>query len=739
MRLLYPLSEEALAALCEVDAGDVLFSIPYDLEGVRGVDGLFAVTREGAYRILDGRVAAAFTLSDFRRFYTEDRRGASALMGEGRDGAVFELCRTAAGVAPKRFAALLPSLSALAEGGEPPIIADGEPELVCHTCGRPFPKGGTVCPFCAKDKRNRRVLLEATRGLWGFLLFPVLVAAVTLAIRFTVPAIQKVAVNGFIYPAEGVARGTTEQFLVIALSLVGFDILLRVLGVLGTRLSGVAGNRFVMRLRRALFEKAEGLSLASIQRRSIGYLSDRINGDVDTISNFLINCMPSLFSGVLGLLVGVFLILAISPPMSLMVLLPLPFAILFSVLVRRRLSRLQHATMSRRQRYFQHVFDTFEGERVVKAFGQEGRAVDRYYGFNGKMTRASLRAQRNSAVLGSILTEIFQLGNYLILFFGNLWLFEGRIDAGTIMQFTAYAAIFYEPIRLFTNLPQELAAFQTSLSQVREILDEENEVKEPKEPKFPAIRGHIKVEDVTFGYNSYSPVLKDLTLEIHPGEMIGIVGHSGSGKTTLANLLLRLYDVNRGRITIDGVDLREIDGRHLRSHIGVVLQETQLFDGTIRNNIRFARQDASDEEVIAAARVAGAHDFILSLPEGYNSSVGEHGYNLSGGERQRIAIARALIHNPEILILDEATASLDTETEKNIQEALDALSTGRTTIAIAHRLSTLRNADRIFVFREGRLIEAGTHRELIARRGKYYELASSQVLLAQAEEDAGRK
>ncbi len=732
MRLLYPLSDRALAALSAEGAGEPLFAIPYDLEGTRGVCGLFAVTRKGAYRILDGRVAAAFTLSDFKRFYMEERRGASALLGEGEDGAVFELCRTSAGVAPKRFAALLPSLSALAEGREPPITADSEPELVCPICGRPYPKGGTVCPFCAKDKRNRRVLLEATRGLWGFLLFPVLVAAVTLAIRFTVPAIQKTAVNGFIYPAEGVERGTTEQFFVIVLALLGFDILLRVLGVLGTRLSGVAGNRFVMRLRRALFEKAEGLSLASIQRRSIGYLSDRINGDVDTISNFLINCMPSLFSGVLGLVVGIFLILTISPAMSLMVLLPLPFAFLFSILVRRRLSRLHHATMSRRQRYFQHVFDTFEGERVVKAFGQEGRAVDRYYGLNKKMTRTSLRTQHNSSVLGSLLTEIFQLGNYLILFFGNLWLFEGRMDAGTIMQFTAYAAIFYEPIRLFTNLPQELAAFSTSLSQVREILDEENEISEPKEPKHPAIRGHIRVQDVTFGYNSYAPVLKDLSLEIHPGEMIGIVGHSGSGKTTLANLILRLYDVNRGAITIDGTDIREIDGRHLRSHIGVVLQETQLFDGTVRENIRFARQDASDEEVIAAARIAGAHDFILSLPEGYNSSVGEHGYSLSGGERQRIAIARALIHNPEILILDEATASLDTETERNIQAALDGLSRGRTTIAIAHRLSTLRNADRILVFEEGRLVEAGTHRELIEKGGKYFALASSQVLLAQA-------
>jgi ATP-binding cassette subfamily B protein len=214
--------------------------------------------------------------------------------------------------------------------------------------------------------------------------------------------------------------------------------------------------------------------------------------------------------------------------------------------------------------------------------------------------------------------------------------------------------------------------------------------------------------------------------------MIGIVGHSGCGKTTLVNLVMRLYDVQRGKVEIDGVDIRKIAQKHLRSHIGIVPQEVMLFDATVRENIRFSRPNATDEEVIAAAKAAGAHDFILSLPEGYNTRVGERGSSLSGGERQRIAIARALIHDPQILILDEATAALDAETERDIQQALERLSEGRTTIAIAHRLSTLRNADRIIVIDHGRVVEHGTHRELIEKRGRYYKLVMAQTSLAQA-------
>lgn len=266
----------------------------------------------------------------------------------------------------------------------------------------------------------------------------------------------------------------------------------------------------------------------------------------------------------------------------------------------------------------------------------------------------------------------------------------------------------------------------TSITKVFEIIDEPVEIQDAADAVDLDIKGNIDIEDVSFGYDETAEVLRDITLHVKPGDFIGLVGRSGTGKSTLINLIMRMYDVDEGIIKIDGVDIREISQRSLRSQIGVVLQETFLFNGTIFQNIAYAKQDATREEVIAAAKTAGAHSFIVKLTDGYNTWVGERGCTLSGGEKQRIAIARALLHNPKILILDEATASLDTETEKQIQDSLAALSRERTTIAIAHRLSTLRNATKLVVLDRGRIVETGTHDELIEKKGIYYNLVMAQ-------------
>ena len=300
------------------------------------------------------------------------------------------------------------------------------------------------------------------------------------------------------------------------------------------------------------------------------------------------------------------------------------------------------------------------------------------------------------------------------------------MNYGDLHQFNSYANIIYGPLITITFIPRQVSAFLTSLGKVLEILEEEPEVADIGLPIDIAIEGDVSVKNVTFGYDSYNPVLQNINLEVKKGEMIGIVGHSGCGKTTLINLLMRLYDVNEGEICIDDVNIKDISQNALRSQIGVVLQETHLFSGSIRDNIKYAKPLASDEEVVAAAKMANAHDFIVNLPEGYNTMVGEKGYSLSGGERQRVAIARALIHNPRILILDEATAALDTETEKLIQDALNKLSKNRTTFAIAHRLSTLRNADRLIVLDKGHMVECGTHQELLDLKGFYWKLVMAQ-------------
>jgi ATP-binding cassette subfamily B protein len=374
--------------------------------------------------------------------------------------------------------------------------------------------------------------------------------------------------------------------------------------------------------------------------------------------------------------------------------------------------------------------DILNGIRVVKSFGQEDKEIERFENISKESARQSERISRIWSTGWPFITTLINASVYFIIWYAGAMVISGEITIGNYNQFFAYSNIVYGPLTALANIPNSISNFLTSSSKVFEILEETPEINDIDLPIDIKIDGDINVNKATFGYQSYNPVLENINLDIKSGEMIGLVGHSGSGKTTLINLIMRLYDVNEGEILIDSVNIKDISQEALRSQIGVVLQETHLFTGTVRDNIKYSKPHATDEEVIEAARIANAHDFIVNLPEGYNTLVGEKGYSMSGGERQRVAIARAVIHNPSILILDEATASLDTETEKLIQDALNRLSENRTTIAIAHRLSTLRNADKLLVLDKGKVAEFGTHNELLDQKGIYYKLVMAQREMA---------
>ncbi len=370
--------------------------------------------------------------------------------------------------------------------------------------------------------------------------------------------------------------------------------------------------------------------------------------------------------------------------------------------------------------------DVLSGIRVVKSFGREESEIKRFEDATQLQSRQDEANAKLFDTVFPLLGFAVRFGSYLIMLYGNVKLFNGTMSIGELHQFNSYANIIYGPLLWITFIPRQISQFLTSLGKVLEILEEQPDVSDIGLPIDIEIEGDISFKNVTFGYETYNPVLENINVDIKKGEMIGIVGHSGCGKTTLVNLVMRLYDVTEGRIEIDNVNVKDISQNALRSQIGVVLQETHLFSGSIRDNIRYSKPMASDEEVIAAAKLANAHDFIVNLPEGYNTMVGEKGYSLSGGERQRVAIARALIHDPKILILDEATAALDTETEKLIQEAINKLTENRTSLAIAHRLSTLRNADKLLVLDRGKLVEYGTHTELLEKKGYYWRLVMAQ-------------
>jgi ATP-binding cassette subfamily B protein len=378
------------------------------------------------------------------------------------------------------------------------------------------------------------------------------------------------------------------------------------------------------------------------------------------------------------------------------------------------------------------MLNTFlSGIQVVKAFAQEGQEEERYHDRNHKVLETRLRVDQAWGKFFPIISFAFGAGGLIIWFAGGNAVLDHRISLGTLMAFLAYLGMFYGPLSSLAQLSQAWNRFTTIAQRTFEFLDETPKVMETAHPVVrSAVEGRIEFNHVSFGYDPYFPVLKDVSFTIEPGEMVGIVGSSGAGKTTLVNMISRFYDANHGSVLIDDVDVRDVPMEELRKNIGVVLQTPFLFRGTLAQNIAYAKPDAPLDEIIRAAKAANAHDFIINMPEGYDTIMGEGGAGLSGGERQRISIARAILLNPKILILDEATSSVDTETERQIQKALEILVKGRTTIAIAHRLSTLYNANRIIALERGRVVEIGTPEQLMEQKGVFYKLVQMQTQFA---------
>jgi ATP-binding cassette subfamily B multidrug efflux pump len=486
-------------------------------------------------------------------------------------------------------------------------------------------------------------------------------------------------------------------------------------------------QRTVRDIRNDLFVKLQTLSLRFFDRHTHGELMSRLSNDVENISNVLNQGVTQFISSVLSVAGVVVVMCLINWRLALVSLVTVPLMVFLSGAVAmqtRQGFREQQETLGDLNGIIE---ETITGQRVVKAYVREQAAVDAFDVSNRKLQRAATRAEIFAGFVGPMMNLVNNLGFAIIAGAGGWMALRGLATVGTIASFISYARQFAMPLNQIAQLYAQIQGAIAGAERVFEILDEVPELADaPDARPLEQVVGDVIFEDVCFGYEPGVPVLKQVGFHAEPGQTIALVGPTGAGKTTIVNLLTRFYDIDSGHLAIDGADIRRVKKADLRRQLGIVLQDTFLFSDTVMENIRYGRLDAADEEVIAAARLANADQFIRRLPQGYQTELSERGSNLSQGQRQLLAIARAILADPGILILDEATSSVDTRTEKHIQEAMLRLMEGRTSFVIAHRLSTIREADNILVINGGRIIERGTHDELLAQRGFYHNLYMSQ-------------
>jgi ATP-binding cassette subfamily B protein len=453
-----------------------------------------------------------------------------------------------------------------------------------------------------------------------------------------------------------------------------------------------------------------------------------VTSDTDRVWGFLVEGVPYLLLNGLTLIGVIGLLFWTSPVLAACILAPVPLVIAIIGIFWRPMSQMFHHVGQKWARFHTHLNESLNGIRVVKAFANEDTEYAKFQVRNNELRDSGIRVDKRWYTIFGAMTFLGALGTLINWTVGGYMVYQNQLTMGEFWRINAYLGLVYGPLQWFSAVNQWFSRAMAGAERIFEVMDTEAE-KYGDRGIHHAIKGEVKFDNVRFGYDQSNPVLKGVTFTAAAGEMIGLVGKSGAGKSTTINLVCRFYEPDAGTIQIDGIDYREIALQDLRHQIGIVLQEPFLFNGTIADNIAYGKPGADFEEVIEAAKAANAHHFILSKPDGYDTMVGERGSKLSGGERQRISIARAILHNPRVLILDEATSSVDVETEKQIQEAIGRLVKGRTTFAIAHRLSTLRNADRLIVLDKGQIAEIGTHEELMAKEGVFYGLVQTQTAI----------
>ena len=709
---------------------ELLFSAFFDLsEGGSFTEGLFAVSKKQIAVFEKGAVVLVMPIANISRMCCGEYTGSGVLEAFTDNGRQI-IVRFSMNCMDS-FCIAAEVVNSIISGEDITGLFDKDNEKgkLCPKCKRPFIHNTHTCIHCVDKKgmfKRLWALSKPCRPLYAVLLLLFWVSSVATIVT---PMLNKRLVN------DVLVKLTSDRKLLF--SIVGCLILLSVVNMLVSALRDVcsskASNLLVRELRNEIFGKLQKMPLGYIEEKKTGDLMQRINNDTLRIQGFIQDIAIMAVNEICLFIAIAVVTFSLDFVMALLIFVTMPVSMWLINRIRKTLHKKYRKLWASLDKLTSRLTDVLNGIKVVKVFGRENDEIERFKVTAGTVRNLTCRTEQYVYTIFPLIKFFMGLGSYLVLLYGGTRVLGGEMSLGELVQFSAYGSYLHGKIEWFSMLPRHFTMAVASVQRVFELLDEPVDNTEGKNISSDRVEGRFDFENVNFGYKSYRRVLRNINASVEKGEMIGLVGHSGAGKSTFINLVMRLYNPDKGQILLDGTQINDYNAAEYKGTMGIVLQESYLFSGTILENIAYAVPDITLEECIIAAKKANAHDFIMELPDGYDTHVGEKGHRLSGGERQRISIARAIASNPKILVLDEATSSVDTETEEKIQGALLNVTKGKTVFAIAHRLSTLKNADRLFVIDEGRIAESGTHDELIEKNGIYASLLKAQMEMAAAQ------
>jgi ATP-binding cassette subfamily B protein len=624
-------------------------------------------------------------------------------------------------------------------------------QLYCPKCGARLPYKNAPCIKCADKKKILGRILVYVKPHLVLLIVALLMAVITTVTNLIPPLLTARLVDQTLVNVSDLVKGTPEmnarinELFMIVLFLFIINTFQNIVGAFRGYILRIASERITNTLKTELYTKAQYLPIKYYDKTSTGSVISRINGDTANLNGFIMRISQEVLTQAIQLVGIVVVMVSMNPVLSLLSLLPIPIVVISAKIFSKFIHPYYYRIWKRGAKINSILADTLPGIKVVKAFTSEEKSINNFTSTNKDLINENLKTARISSIYNSATGLVMMMGSLVIWGLGGYmvltkasFLGSSVLTAGGLVAFINYMWMFYNPVQFFVSLNETFISAFTSAERVFEILDAEPEEDFGK-GNIPegGIKGKIEFRNVSFSYEKGKKILSNVNFVIEPGEIVGIVGTTGSGKSTIVNLLMRYYENHEGEIYIDDQNIRDIDLQFYRSSVGYVLQEPLLFKDTVFRNIAHSDPTTPVEDVIYAAQVANAHKFITKLPDSYDTMLGERGVGLSGGERQRISIARAVLKDPAILILDEATASVDSETESIIQEAIERIINGRTTIMIAHRLSTLKKADKIIVVEDGKISEMGSHNELMEKQGRYYKLVKIQSLARELSDEGG--